>query len=253
MELLVSVTCAEDALAAVAGGADIIDAKDPSKGALGTVTPDDFAAIRAAVPHERVVSAALGDAGSGDMARSAAELVALGAGFVKVGFANVVDPVRAGALLAEIVRAVSRETARSGVVAVAYADASRARSIDARTVVRVAADAGACGVLVDTADKSGAGLMELWSPAELCDWVAAVRELGMMASVAGRLGLDDIALVSSAGADVVGVRGAACVGGRSGRVSVELVRRLRDAITPSRLETPTAAQPTTRWKAEARS
>ncbi len=253
MQLLVSVTGTEEALAAVAGGADIVDAKDPSKGALGAVTPDDFAAIRAAVPAHRMVSAALGDVGSGDVVRSAAMFAALGAGFVKVGFADVVDPVLAASLLGEVVRVVSCESARSSVIAVAYADASRARSIDARALVRVAADAGARGVLVDTADKSGAGLMELWSPDELSEWVASVRELGMIASVAGKLRLEDIARVREAGADIVGVRGAACDGGRLGRVATDLVRALRDAITPWPLETPRVERRTIRWTAEARS
>jgi uncharacterized protein (UPF0264 family) len=42
----------------------------------------------------------------------------------------------------------------------------------------------------------------------------------MVASVAGKLSLDDIDLVRDTGADIAGVRGAACVGGRLGRCVV---------------------------------
>ena len=42
MKLLVSVSNADEAFAAVEGGADIIDAKDPSRGALGPVSPEAF-------------------------------------------------------------------------------------------------------------------------------------------------------------------------------------------------------------------
>ncbi len=40
MRLLVSVANAADAAAALAGGADLIDAKDPAGGALTAVAPD---------------------------------------------------------------------------------------------------------------------------------------------------------------------------------------------------------------------
>ena len=45
MRLLVSVASADDARAAVDGGADIIDAKNPWVGALGAVEPDVMRAI----------------------------------------------------------------------------------------------------------------------------------------------------------------------------------------------------------------
>ena len=47
MQLLVSVTDAIEAAAALDGGADIIDAKDPASGALGAVTVDVFRDIHA--------------------------------------------------------------------------------------------------------------------------------------------------------------------------------------------------------------
>jgi uncharacterized protein (UPF0264 family) len=51
-----------------------------------------------------------------------------------------------------------------------------------------------------------------------------------MAAVAGKLGADDLAIVEGAGADIVGVRGAVCLGGRSGRVSEGRVRGLRESL-----------------------
>ena len=62
MRLLVSVADAEDARAAVEGGADIVDAKDPAQGALGSVAPATLEAIVHAVDGARPVSAAVGDA-----------------------------------------------------------------------------------------------------------------------------------------------------------------------------------------------
>ena len=63
MRLLVSVRNAEEARAALAGGAEIIDAKEPSRGALGAVDDRRAARDRRAVDGMRPVSAALGDVG----------------------------------------------------------------------------------------------------------------------------------------------------------------------------------------------
>ena len=227
MRLLVSVTCADEAVEAASGGADIVDAKDPSAGALGAVQLESFRAIHGAVPDDAVLSAALGDAaGLAETGRLAQEFASLGARFVKIGFAGVVEERRVAELIECAVRGCQRGSSTSGVIAVAYADASRVRAVDARALVHVAGDAGARGVLVDTADKSGPGLTALWGMTRLTDWVAAVHELRMVASVAGKLALDDIELVRDAGADIAGVRGAACVGGRLGRVSSARVREL---------------------------
>ena len=49
MKLLVSVADAEEAVAARDGGADLIDAKDPSSGALGAVSLPTLSEIHAAV------------------------------------------------------------------------------------------------------------------------------------------------------------------------------------------------------------
>src|SRR2546426_6866643 len=90
MQLLISVAGPVDARAALLGGADVIDAKDPRHGALGPVTLHRLAAIRAAVGGARPLSAALGDAADEDaIARAVAAAASLGLAFVKVGFAGI--------------------------------------------------------------------------------------------------------------------------------------------------------------------
>src|SRR2546426_12839001 len=64
MQLLISVAGPAEARAALLGGADVIDAKDPRRGALGPVSLQRLAAIRAAVAGARPLSAAVGDATS---------------------------------------------------------------------------------------------------------------------------------------------------------------------------------------------
>jgi hypothetical protein len=224
MELLVSVSNGGEARAAVEGGADIIDAKDPFVGALGAVQPDVLSRIREAVHESRLVTAALGDAHDGVEER-ARDFVGRGARLVKVGFAGVREARRVEITVVGLVRACASVDQASGVVAVAYADDATG-SLDAVSLVSIAARGGARGVLVDTADKHGRGLLDLWSVAALESWVAEVHAHGLVAAVAGRLRLADLALLADAGADIAGVRGAACEGGRRGRVTVERVRAL---------------------------
>ncbi len=226
MQLLVSVADADDAAAAVAGGADIIDAKDPAAGPLGAVEIGVLRQI-AAAGAARFVTAAIGDAARQDAGeRAALASATAGAALVKVGFAGTREPQNAEALLRAAIRGALAGGRRCGVVAVAYADADAAASISPDLLIVAAAAAGASGILLDTANKSGPGLRGLVTPEALKGWVMRARQRRLMVALAGRLQLDDLDFVREAGADVAGVRGAACDGGRAGRINVEKVRAL---------------------------
>jgi uncharacterized protein (UPF0264 family) len=232
MRLLVSVRSAEEAAAAVDGGADLIDAKNPLAGALGAVSLDVLRAIARAVDGERPVTAALGDGfDEASLERLARGYASAGAGMVKVGFAGISMPTRVTALLAAARRGAGD---RANVIAVAYADADRVGSAHPRAILEAAARAGVAGVLLDTADKTGPGLRGLIGPAALQTWVAAAHGAGLLVALAGKLTADDLDVARDAGADIVGVRGAACDDGRTGRVVAERVRALRRQAHRSR-------------------
>jgi uncharacterized protein (UPF0264 family) len=227
MFLLVSVASPADAAAALAGGADLIDAKDPAAGALGAVSLPMLREIHAMVAGARPVTAALGDADDEEeVERAAREFAATGALFLKVGFARIGRPARARELAAAAVRGAGDR----GVVAVAYADAAGAGSLTPAALLEVAAHVEAHGLLLDTADKSGPGLCALLSPPVLARLAAEAHAAGMFIAMAGKLEANDLLVLRDAGADIVGVRGAACVGGRAGVTSAERVRRLRAAM-----------------------
>src|SRR5688572_1130399 len=146
MHLLVSAATAADAAAALDGGADFIDAKDPSAGALGAVTPHTFASIVAAVAGARPVTAALGDAASPASVEADARMfAALGHARVKVGLSRTATVADAHAIAAAAVRGA----ADARVVLVAYADLPHA-AVTPIALLDVASAAGAAGVLLDT-------------------------------------------------------------------------------------------------------
>lgn len=222
MRLLVSVRDEIETAAALGGGADIVDAKEPSAGPLGRVSLDVFQAISRRVGGLVPVTAALGDAADErDAEHEAAAFVGAGAALVKVGFSGIADVRRIEALIAAAVRGAGER-----VVAVAYADHLPMKSASPDAVLNAAIRAGAAGILIDTADKHGPGLLALMPRDAIRRLVGAARRAGLLSALAGKLTADELSFVRDAGADVAGVRGAACEGGRSGPISPDRITHL---------------------------
>jgi uncharacterized protein (UPF0264 family) len=237
MELLVSVRSGAEVEPALTGGADIIDAKEPARGSLGLVSDAVLAEILAEVPEDQALSIALGDFSEPDDVLAAITARPLparhGPLYFKLGFVGVGERDRLEMMIATAVAASEWHQASPRIVVVAYADGVRTETASPDTIRQIAAERGAAGVLLDTCIKDGRGLFGWMDPLALELWVERSRDAGLLTALAGGLKLDDIERVSSAAPDVVGVRGAACDGGRGGRVNAGRVRALRDRVRPS--------------------
>ena len=241
--LLVSVRNPDEARAAVAGGAAIIDAKDPLAGALGPVTSRTLAEIRYAVPRAVPLSAALGDAPDHRAIRALIAGLEPGTmAFGKVGFAGCSESQGA-----EAVRAAVDALGETRLVLVAYADWQSVSALSPESVTDLAVRTGATGVLLDTAGKGSGTLLQLWSVEQITEFATRGRAAGLLVALGGSLALADISIAVSTGADIIGVRGAACVGGRNGSVDRERVSALRAAVAQagsvSRIHSPIEARP----------
>jgi hypothetical protein len=246
MRLLVSVRAAAEVPPALAGGADIIDAKEPARGSLGAVGPEVLRAIAASVPPAVPLSVALGDFATVAIAADAVReaLAVLDACprraplYLKLGFAGERSPNVVSRVIGAALEAADAAPVRPAVVPVAYADHESAGSPEPEDVVRAAIDAGARAFLVDTWSKAGRGLSSYIDAHRLRALADAARSAGMLVAIAGSLDADALDRLDRI-ADVVGVRGAACRGGREGSVDADLVRglaeRLRARSTQSRL------------------
>jgi (5-formylfuran-3-yl)methyl phosphate synthase len=234
LQLLVSVRSAEEVGPALAGGADIIDAKEPDRGSLGPVDRSVLSEILRRVPDRHSVSVALGDVSSPDEVRSALEKLALptraGPTYLKLGFAKVDSSSQIQRLIQMAVATTSSMAVSPRIVAVAYADSDRAGTVKPELLPSLASVAGAAGVLLDTHGKDGFTLLQWVPPGRLNDWVAMSCHEGLLTALAGGLRASDLAVVCRAEPAVIGVRGAACNGGRWGRVSVDRVRQLHRAL-----------------------
>jgi uncharacterized protein (UPF0264 family) len=239
MRLLVSVVDAAEARDAVAAGADIVDVKNPAEGSLGAPPPSVIASVRAAVPTELPVSAAIGDMPDlpGTAALAALGAARSGAQFVKVGLWGVSTEAEATALVRAVRDGVTGVPGAQ-VVAAAYADARRVAGapLAPELLPRVARAAGAGICLLDTAVKDGRGLLDWLSPDALMSLVEEAHAAGLQVALAGALRAEDLPVVRATGADIAGVRSAACGDGRrSGSLEPARVRALRAACaTPVR-------------------
>jgi len=242
--LLVSVRSADEARAAVEGGAAVVDVKEPDRGPLGRADAATWRAVRAVVPLSIPVSVALGelrdhDGDAGDLAGIAyCKLGLAGAGAGWVGaWAEARRQGNAKVRRATIDRARDHPPGPRWV-AVAYADWTLADSPGPDAVLAAALDAPDCaGVLVDTWDKSRPSPLEA-SPAWL-DRVALVRRSGRFVALAGGLDLAAIARLAPLAPDLFAVRGAACAGSdRRARVDPARVAELARAAASCPIDRP---------------
>src|SRR5439155_2473242 len=161
------------------------------------------------------ISVALGDLPSlpGTAALAARGAADCGADYVKVGLWGASTVAEAAAVLAAARDAVGDGAA---VIAAAYADAARVPShpLPPGALVAAASRAGVSGCLLDTAVKDGRGLLQWLAPEALAELVAEAHAAGLEVALAGALQAEDLAAIRAAGADIAGVRSAACRGGR---------------------------------------
>jgi uncharacterized protein (UPF0264 family) len=218
---LASVRSAEEAAVALAGGADIIDAKEPAAGALGRVDPGTLRAILAAIAGTCPVSATIGDMPLEPLRVAAAveRMAADGADIVKIGMFD-------GAV--EETLAALRPIASRGVrlVAVLFAD----RAPDIASIVARCSASGFFGVMLDTGEKTGGPLGAHLSAPALAEFVALARGSGLASGLAGSLRVGDVAALVPLGADYLGFRSALTAGARADALDVVAVRRVRRAI-----------------------
>jgi uncharacterized protein (UPF0264 family) len=231
--LLVSVRDPAEALVALHGGADFIDLKEPSRGALGGLTTDDIRAVLAALAaaqsgtteHPIKVSATIGDwpmTAHADIATAIAAVDACGVDYVKFGVDPEPDPAAALALIQHL---ASLPTCRAGrLVPVLIAD----RVISA-VLVDALLDLPIPALLLDTADKRGGSLLDRHGPAALTQHLAHVRARrpDCLAGLAGSLRLSELGQIRELAPGIAGFRGAACGGVREGQIDADCVAALR--------------------------
>lgn len=232
--LLASIIGPEEAEIAVRHGADIVDLKDPARGAFGAVDPSTVAATLAAVARRRPVSAVAGELAMDPetVVRAVSALAEAGVDYVKV------------ALFAQrgredCIRALSPLARRVKVVGVMFADLGADLGL-----VRLMAQSAFAGVLIDTARKDGGRLLDHMDVATLGSYMDMCRTDGLMGGLAGALEAPDVPRLLLLAPDVLGFRGALCRDhDRTARIDAQAVGIIRALIPPDPRATAARAEP----------
>jgi len=233
--LLVSVRSAAEAVAALRGGAGLIDVKEPANGPLGKADDAVIAEVVRVVAGRAPVSAALGEWKTAGFNSQTPPLAGLT--YVKLGLAGCArydwrpsrDPI---ACFPE-----SHCYPGAKRVFAAYADSQEADSPPVDEVceyVRKQVD----GVfLVDTFTKdAGKNLLDYLPMREVELVCKLCRSSGVQTALAGSLRVEDIRKLLFLRPDWIAVRGAACDGGREGAISEVKVQELAALLNHTRHE-----------------
>lgn len=219
--MLASVRSPAEAEAVCAGGVDIVDLKDPEKGALGALDAKIAAEIVRSVGKRLPLSAAAGQTNGapGKVLDDVAAIAATGVDYVKVGIA----PDDAAA---DWVRELGRQANNTKLVGVLFADCAPDLEM-----LACMADNGFAGAMLDTAKKGAGRLLDHMDIAALDHFIDRCRKRGLMSGLAGSLEAPDVPRLLPLQPDYLGFRGSLCHGRlREGPIDAAAVKVIRELI-----------------------
>ena len=232
--MLASVADAEEARQVARGGADIVDFKDPSRGAIGAVEPATVAEGVLALDGAARSSATLGDPpyAADALVERARALKRAGVDTLKLAL-DAASLAALQAPLAELAREI-------GLVGMLFAD----EAPDFDLIPQLAA-LGFAGAMLDTRRKGAGRLIDYLDVARLGVFCARCRAAGLTSGLAGSLEAPDIPRLLLVAPDILGFRGALCVGrDRLARIDGKAVALVRDLIPRERV----ADTPNVDWR-----
>ena len=221
--LLISVRSKREMDAAMTGGADIVDLKEPRKGALAPTSVSFWRSISELAVNEKAVSfsAALGES---QEARIIAQFLPAEFRFAKVGPSGCGTRHSLTHLWIDV---RSRIDPQTELVAVAYADHQASGCLSAESVFTLAAELGFSRVLIDTFVKNGRSSIDHlgFEQLQLLSQIAGEHKIGW--ALAGSIRMHDVSMLAQRGIvpNCYGVRGDVCQGTRESELSVERVRQ----------------------------
>ena len=234
IQLLVSVRNAKEAEEAIAGGADIVDIKDPGKGSLGYAGTAVISSV-IEVSTGVTASAALGELNEWTQPPSPQEADVLSRmSFLKTGPCGLAE-IQDWKARHEVLRTELFERVATKWVAVAYADHD---SCAAPAPMEILTESDGCaGLLIDTYRKAAGSTFDCLSAHDLRQLRERAHDRGMFFALAGRVQIQHMEQVAYVEPDIVGVRGAACEqNNRTAALSRERVQNLKTELSAASLE-----------------
>lgn len=220
--MLASVKSLAEATTVLDESVDIIDLKQPDRGALGALSIDVVADIVDAIDGVIPGSATIGDVKPDDPAllEKISRMSATGIDIVKAGLFGT-RPTK------HFIDTLSRASAMDiNLVVVLFAEDYI--GADSYTALL---PTGIKGIMLDTKYKTGKSLCEIVTGEVLGRFVNTVGRAGLLTGLAGSLRFDDIGQLLKLGPDYLGFRGALCAeNNRVNRLDVCKIKKIRNAI-----------------------
>jgi dihydroneopterin aldolase len=222
---LASVRDEAEAAIALRAGADIIDLKEPRRGALGALDRETTRSIVSLIGGRAPVSATIGDLPMHPetISNAVLEKAACGVDYVKFGLFPDGDARRCLDALRPLARRVP-------LIVVLFAD-----GLPDFDAVAAAAAMRAAGIMLDTADKGSGSLLAHLDPLELATFVTQAKSYGLTVGLAGSLRAADVPDLLHLAPDLIGFRGALCCGARSASLDPAACAAIRALIPESPL------------------
>ncbi|MCA9188100.1 MAG: (5-formylfuran-3-yl)methyl phosphate synthase [Pirellulaceae bacterium] len=233
IKLLVSVRNGIEAEVAFAGGADVIDVKEPSRGSLGAASSESISEVIRAIDGRCPISVAMGELHEQDRSMTKAipfeflSHYSVPHGvirFAKIGLAHMAhrDWQAAWSDWADRVQRTADP------IAVCYLDWQAAGAPSPCDIIAHAAGQQVTGVLFDTHNKQLGSSLTRWRD-ELCAAVAQLQPWQWFA-LAGSVSLSELDAAKRTGARLIAVRGAACGQGRESAIELDAVRKFAEQL-----------------------
>lgn len=225
--LLISVRSASEVAAALEGGADLIDVKEPAKGPLAMAEAEVVASVIDAVDGRVPVSAAMGEFGPHPLTAAHWHLE-LPLQYVKWGLAGYAHTPGWGEDLLDTRRDLPIGTE---MVLVAYADWERAKSIPPAEVAKFAKRFRFKAFLLDTFGKDGKTLLDFMKPTEIAGLVDGLKRVYTTVAIGGSLRPEQLKQMKGVTPDYFAVRSSACAAGqRTGTIDATRVQRWKELL-----------------------
>jgi len=200
-QTLISVTSIAEAQIALDNGADIIDLKDPSAGALGALPMPLILSIVSYINGQKLVSATIGDLPmQPDLILERVVLLATtNVDYIKIGFFESSNYQPCLDALVDV--------AKTGVklIAVLFAE-----HIYLEGIIEAINKTGFIGIMLDTATKNGHTFLDYYAEQQRKEFAQKVLAQGLTFGLAGSLKLQHIAIAKEINPTYIGFRGGVC-------------------------------------------
>lgn len=225
-QMLISVTSVEEAQIALEHGADIIDLKDPSSGALGALPMPQIKAVVDYVRSRNLAdvrtSATIGDLPmQPDLILEQVILLAASkVDIIKIGFFPTEDYQPCLDVLNPLIQKGLK------LIAVLFSEREYADNL-----IAAIRNAGFIGVMLDTAVKNSLTFFDHYSEEQQLSFSRQVLDLGLTFGLAGSLRLQHVAAVKKMQPTYVGFRGGVCADNqRQLSLSASKIKAIRELL-----------------------